>query len=324
VEFTDELSEKYETLKTEVLQSGAVESMTRSNSSITRINSNNFLGWPGKPEEHKVIFTTVTSEYDYAKTMGIEILQGRDFSEDFKSDTAGIVINKAALELMQLEDPLGTELDLWGEKRTLVGVIDNVLMGSLYEEVKPMFLILEDWGGVITLRLKQDQDIQTSLSTVKNIFEKVNPAYPFDYKFVDEEFEKKFTTIKLTRQLAIIFSVLAIIITGLGLFGLASYTAERRTKELGIRKVMGASVSNLMALMSKDFAILVVISFIISAPIAWVLLDKYLQRYTIRIGLEWWTFLVAGFIALSFALFIVSNQARKAALANPVDSLRNE
>jgi ABC-type antimicrobial peptide transport system permease subunit len=323
-DFTDELRENYETLKNEILQSGAVESMTRSNSAITQINSNNFLGWPGKPEDLRVIFTTITSEYDYTKTMGIEVLQGRDFSEDFKSDTAAIVINKAALDLMQLENPIGTELDLWGDKRTLVGVVDDVLMGSLYREVKPMFIILNDWGGVITLRLNKNNDYQSSLATVKEIFEEINPAYPFDYKFVDSEFEEKFTTIKLTRRLAIIFAVLAILITGLGLFGLASYTAEQRTKEIGIRKVMGATVPNLVSLMSRDFSILVVVSFLLSAPLAWVLLDKYLEKYPIRIDMQWWIFPITGLVALLFALFIVSNQARKAAQANPVDSLRNE
>lgn len=324
VDFTDELRNNYESLKNEILQSGAVESMTRSNSSITQINSNNFLGWPGKPEELRVIFTTITSEYDYTKTMGIEVLQGRDFSEDFKSDTAAIVINKAALDLMQLEDPLGTELDLWGDKRTLIGVVDDVLMGDLYREVKPMFVILNDWGGVITLRLAENQDYQSSLAMIEDIFERINPAYPFDYQFVDAEFEKKFTTIKLTRRLAIIFAVLAILITGLGLFGLASYTAEQRTKEIGIRKVMGATVPNLVSLMSRDFTVLVVVSFILSAPLAWVLLDKYLEKYPIRVDMEWWIFPITGLVALLFALFIVSNQARKAALANPVDSLRNE
>ena len=234
IDFTDELRNNYEALKNEILASGAVESMTRSNSAITQINSNNFLGWPGKPEDLRVIFTTITSEYDYTKTMDIEILEGRDFSQDFKSDTNAIIVNKAAIELMQLEDPIGTELDLWGDKRTLIGVVDNVLMGSLFREVKPMFIVLQDWGGYITLRLNPNQDYQASLATIKEIFERINPAYPFDYTFVDAEFEKKFTTIKLTRRLAIIFAILAILITGLGLFGLASYTAEQRTKEIGI------------------------------------------------------------------------------------------
>ena len=261
IEYTEDLANNYDALKTELIQSGAVEAVTRSNSPITSIHSNNFLGWPGKPEELRVIFTTIATEYDYAKTMGIEILQGREFSPDYKSDTSAIIINKAALELMDLEDPLGTELDLWGDKRTLIGVVDDVLMGSPYLAVKPMFMILnENWIGYITVRLSASNDIQGNLATVKDIFEKHNPAYPFDYAFADEEYQEKFTTINMTSRLATIFSFLAIVITGLGLFGLASYTAEQRTKEIGIRKVLGATVASLVSLMSKDFSRLVVIA----------------------------------------------------------------
>lgn len=149
VELNDELDNNYEVIKNELLQTGVVEATTISNSPITRINSNNFLGWPGKPEEKRVIFTTITCAYDYTKTMGINVLEGRDFSEDFVSDSSAIIVNKAAMELMQLDDPIGTELDLWEKKRTLIGIVDDVLMGSPYQEVKPLFMILEDWNGEI-------------------------------------------------------------------------------------------------------------------------------------------------------------------------------
>ncbi|MDN5200640.1 ABC transporter permease [Fulvivirgaceae bacterium BMA10] len=322
---TDDIEKNYDVLKLELLGSGAVEAVTRSNSSITTINSNNFVGWPGKPEDLRVIFTTIATEYDYAKTMGIRVLEGRDFSEDFKNDTSAIIINKAALKLMDLEDPIGTELDLWGEKRTLIGVVDDVLMGSPYQAVKPMFMIMDpDWISVITVRLKKGQDLQASINTVKGLFEKYNPAYPFDYSFVDVAFQKKFTTINMTQELATLFSILAIVITGLGLFGLASYTAEQRTKEIGIRKVLGASVSSLITLMSKDFSRLVILSFIVSAPLGWWLLNKYLERYPIRVNIDWWIFPVIGIVVLLFALVIVTNQAGRAARANPANSLRNE
>ena len=325
IDYTDDLEKNYDALKHELLQSGAVESVTRSNSAITNINSNNFVGWPGKPEDLRVIFTTIATEYDYTKTMGIRVLEGRDFSDDFKSDTAAMIINKAALELMDLDDPIGTELDLWGQKRTLIGVVDNVIMGSPYRAVKPMFMIIDrDWISVVTVRLSKSNDLQATLGTVKSIFEKYNSAYPFDYTFTDVEFQKKFTTINMTRQLASIFSILAIVITGLGLFGLASYTAEQRTKEIGIRKVLGASIGSLITLISKDFSRLVILAFIISAPLAWWLLDKYLDRYPIRIQIDWRIFPLVGVVALGFALIIVSNQAFRAAQANPVNSLRNE
>ncbi len=325
VTYNNEVSKNYKPIKLDLLSTGVVEAVTKSNSSITDINSNNFLGWPGKPEELRVIFTTIATEYDYAKTMGIKIIEGREFSEDFKSDTASILVNKAGLALMNLKDPIGTELDLWGGKRKLIGILDDVLMGDPFEPVKPMFAILDPgWIDVVTIRLKKTNDLQGSLDRVKTVFEKHAPAYPFEYKFSDVEFQKKFTHINLTSSIASLFSSLAILITGLGLFGLASYTAEQRTKEIGIRKVLGATVSSLVGLMSKDFSRLVLISFALSAPLAWWLLTWYLERYTIRTTIGWWVFPVTGAIALIFALAIVSTQALRAAHANPANSLRSE
>lgn len=325
ISYTNEVEKSYRPIKLELLASGVVESVTKSNSSITNINSNNFLGWPGKPEDLRVIFTTIATEYDYAKTMGIKILEGRDFSEDFKTDTAAILINKAALALMNLEDPIGTELDLWGGKRKLIGVLDDVLMGSPYQPVKPLFVILDpDWIDAVTVRLKKTEDLPAAINTVKAVFEKYAPAYPFEYTFADVEFQKKFTTLNLVSTLSRLFAALTIIITGLGLFGLASFTAEQRTKEIGIRKVLGASVSSLVGMMSKDFSILVIISFLFSSPFAWWALNKYLERYPIRVDIAWWIFPVTGLIALAFAIAIVSTQALRAARSNPVTSLRSE
>jgi len=326
VAYNNEVSKNYKPIKFELLETGVVEAVTKSNSAITDINSNNFLGWPGKPEELRVIFTTIATEYDYAKTMGIKILEGREFSEDFKSDTSSIIINKAGLDLMNLKEPIiGTELDLWGGKRKLIGVTENVLMGSPYDPVKPMFIVLDpEWIDVVTVRLKKTKDLQASIATVQKIFEKHAPAYPFEYRFADVEFQKKFTTINLTSQLASLFATLTIIITGLGLFGLAAFTAEQRTKEIGIRKVLGATVPSLVRLISKDFSFLVIISFLISSPVAWWLLTKYLERYTIRTTIAWWVFPVTGLVALIFAIVIVSTQALRASHANPATSLRNE
>ncbi len=324
VQRTDAIDDNYDVLKNELIQSGAVENMTRSNGKITQINSNNFLGWPGKPEDLRVMFVTIVTEYDYAETMGVKMLQGRDFMKEFASDSDAIVINKAALDLMGLEDPIGTNLDLWGEKAKIIGVMDNVLMGSPYEPVRPSFMIMDDWGGYVSLRLKKGADLQTSLATVEEIFNKHNPAYPFEYKFADVEFQDKFSIINLTQKLSGLFSILAIFITGMGLFGLASFMAEQRTKEIGIRKVLGASITHLIGLISKDFSILVFISFLITAPLTYFLLDEYLERYTIRVDIAWWVFPLVGLVALGFALAIVANQAGRAARMNPVKSLRQE
>jgi len=187
-----------------------------------------------------------------------------------------------------------------------------------------MFMVLDDWDGSVTLRLQSTRDMQATLAGIQEVFEQYNPAYPFEYEFADVAFERKYTTINLTRKLSMIFALLTIFITGLGLFGLASYTAQQRIKEIGIRKVLGASVTNLVGLMSIDFAKLVLMSFLISAPIAYWLLDSYLQRYSVRTSLDWWIFLLTGLIALIFAIVVVVNQARRAALANPASSIRVE
>jgi ABC-type antimicrobial peptide transport system permease subunit len=326
IDYTDEIGKNFKPIKLELLQTGVVKSVTKSNSPITEIWSNNFLGWPGKPETEKVIFSTVATEYDYTKTMGIKILEGRDFSEDFKSDSLAIMINKTGMDLMHLKDPIGTKLDLWGKKLELIGVVDNVLMGNPFQPIKPMFIVLNpDWAGAVTVRLEKTKDLAASIKKVEAVFKKYSPAYPFQYQFADEQFAKKFSDINMQSRLASLFALLAIIITGLGLFGLDAFTAEQRTKEIGIRKVMGASVPSLVGLISKDFSILVIIAFIISSPVAWwVLNNLVLDKYKYRIEIQWWIFPVTGLIALTFALIIVSAQALRAAHANPATSLRND
>jgi ABC-type antimicrobial peptide transport system permease subunit len=325
VDYTTDIGKNYKTIKQELLQSGAVKAVTKSNSPITQIYSNNFLNWPGEAPDRRVIFATIATEYDYVKTMGIKLLEGRDFSEDFKSDTAAILVNKAAMDIMQLKDPIGTKLDLWEKKMELIGIVDNVLMGSPDRQIGPMFIVLQpDWISAVSIRLDETKDIKESLARVEAIFKKYNPAYPFEYTFVDVEFQKKFTNINMISRLASLFASLAIIITGLGLFGLAAFTAEQRTKEIGIRKVLGASVSSLVGLMSRDFSRLVIVAFVVSAPLAWWLLNSYLERYQYRIEIPWWVFPFTGVMALIFALLIVSTQAMRAARSNPVNSLRNE
>lgn len=326
VDYTEEIGKNFRPIKLELLQTGVVKAVTKSNSPITEIWSNNFLGWPGKPESQKVIFSTIATEYDYTKTMGIKILEGRDFSEDFKSDTLAIMVNKAAMDLMQLKNPIGEKLDLWEKKRELIGIVDDVLMGSPFQPVKPMFIVLDPgWASAVTIRLEKTKDISAALKKIEAVFKKYSPAYPFEYEFADAEFAKKFTDINMTSRLASLFALLAIVITGLGLFGLAAFAAEQRTKEIGIRKVMGASVSSLVGLMSKDFSRLVIIAFVLSSPIAWWLLNHFiLSQYKYRIEIAWWVFPITGLIALIFALAIVSTQALRAAHANPAVSLRND
>jgi ABC-type antimicrobial peptide transport system permease subunit len=198
-------------------------------------------------------------------------------------------------------------------------------MDSPYTPVESMVLIFSPgWSSTITLRLNQTSDIKGAIAKVEQVFKKHNPNYPFEYRFVDADFEKKFATINLISRLAGIFAGLAIVITCLGLLGLAAFTAEQRKKEVGIRKVLGATVTSIVMLISKDFSKLVLFAFLISAPLAWWFLNGFLERYPYRVEVSWWVLVAAGGIAFVLALIIVSTQALRAAVSNPVNSLRNE
>ncbi|WP_333819142.1 ABC transporter permease [Ohtaekwangia sp.] len=325
IESTADLDKNYRSLKGELLSTGLATSVTKSQSPITSIWSNNFVDWPGKPADQRVLFSTMRTEYDYTKTMGMKLLEGRDFSEDFKSDTAAVLVNKAAIDVMGLKEPIGTELTIWGQKYTLIGIVDDVLMGNVFREISPMFVVLRpDASNFVTVRLSKNKPIMEAMKEVEAIVKKYNPAYPFDYAFADVEFNKKFSTINLISDLSNVFAVLAIFVTCLGLFGLAAFTAEQRTKEIGIRKVLGASMGGIVVLISKDFSRLILIAFCIAAPLAWWFMDWFLQRYPYRISVPLWILPVAGIVALVFALLIVASQAIKAARANPARSLRSE
>jgi ABC-type antimicrobial peptide transport system permease subunit len=301
MELNDELKANYRVIKDELLKTGEVEAVTVSNSPITRIYNNSFMEWPGKPEDIMVAFAGITCDYDYTRTMGIKILEGRDFS-----------------------DPIGTELVTAGMRRKLIGIADNVLMESPIHDVRPLYMVMGELNGFLSLRIKETEDLQASLTTIEKVFNQYNSAYPFEYTFADIEFNEKFKTINMTQRLANLFTMLTIIITGLGLFGLAAYTTEQRTKEIGIRKVMGATVLGIITLISKDISRLVIIAFALSTPLAWWLLNSYLDRYPIRMDIPFWIFPLTGLIALIFALSIVISQALRAAHTNPAISLRDE
>lgn len=321
----DDIERNFETFRQELIQTGQVKSVTKSNSPITAIFATNRVEWEGMPQGPPVEFTTIATEYDYAKTMGIKMLDGRDFSRDFKTDSTAAVINQAALDLMGLENPLGSKVKMHGSELTIVGVMENVVMGSPYRPIDPLIMIFDPgWSSTVAVRLEATDDLPAAVAKVETVFKKIGPAYPFEYRFADVDFEKKFSTISLISRLATIFALLAILITCLGLFGLAAFTAEQRTKEIGIRKVMGATVTNLVLLITKDFSRLVILSFIISAPLAWWAMNNFLERYPYRIAIAWWILPLAGIVALALALLIVSTQALKAARNNPSRSLRSE
>jgi ABC-type antimicrobial peptide transport system permease subunit len=283
------------------------------------------LEWPGKDPGLKADFVHIATEYDYTQTLGIPLLQGRDFSRDFKSDSSAIVINEAAADLMGLQEPVGTQVKWNDATYTIIGVMQNVVMGDPYQPVGPLMMAFNPgYSSTITLRVNPEANLSEATATIERIFRKFNPAFPFEFRFADDEFNRKFSSLQLISQLAGWFSALAIVITCLGLFGLAAFTAEQRAKEVGIRKILGASVANVVMLISKDFSRLVIVALVLAFPLVWWASQRFLEGYAYRIETPWWVAPAVGLGTLVLALAVVSTQAWKAAVANPVDSLRSE
>lgn len=321
---------KFDLLRTELKGNGAIEEMSESSSPLTGIWSNNGgFNWKGKDPNLQAEFATVWVTHDFGKSVGWQFKEGRDFSREFTADSSNIVINAAAVKFMNIEKPIGTVVR-WGDDKggkdfTIVGVVEDMLVESPYEPVKQTIYLM-DYNNVNWMNFKLNPKVgaKESIGKIEAAFKKYIPSAPFDYKFVDEEFANKFESEERVGKLAGIFTGLAVFISCLGLFGLASFTAEQRTKEIGVRKVLGASVTNLWALLSKDFTGLVILSCLISIPLAYYFLNDWLLNYKYRTPFSWWIFAIAGASALGIALITVSFQAIKAALANPIKSLRTE
>ncbi len=256
--------------------------------------------------------------------MGIQIMEGRDFYSNIKTDSVSVLINQSFADIIGTKDIVGSTIDFQEQTFNVIGVVNDFVFNNIYEKSEPILIYPNNGGAYLNIRLKSDNDISKSLTSIKDVFAKNNPGYPFEYKFADEQFEKYFKTETLIGELVGVFAALAILISCLGLFGLAAYTAEQRTKEIGVRKVLGASVQNLVGLLSKDFLKLVVISCVIAFPLAWWVMQDWLQDYDYRISIGWWVFAQAGLGAILISLLTVSFQAIKAAIANPVKSLRTE
>jgi ABC-type antimicrobial peptide transport system permease subunit len=321
-DFNDELKTNYEALRQELISSGFVSSVCGTQAPITEIRMSNSVKW--RPQQQGGVIT-LSSDYDYLPTFGIKITQGRGFSRNFQSDSSAVLINETALKMMNFKEPIGEKI-VFGEKTYhVIGVIEDVIMGSPYEATEPAGVFFKHSTlNKVNIRFISGVPMQKALSSTARIFEKHSPSYPFNYQFVDEEYNQKFASEVRVGYLANAFAGLAIFISCLGLFGLAAYTAERRTKEIGIRKVLGATLTDIITLLSKEYVALVSISMLIAAPLAWYFLENWLQSYPYRIQISWWIFALAGLSALLIALLTVSFQALKAALANPVKSLRTE
>jgi putative ABC transport system permease protein len=323
---TPELAGHYDALRSDLLKTGAVENMAESSSRSTSVSSNQIgFDWKGKEPNSIPIFGTIAVTHDYGNTVGWTIQQGRDFSRSFATDSSGLLLNEAAAKFMGFKDPIGQIVKYNGKPLTVRGVVNNMVMESPYVPVQPtVFMLNYEWANNIIVKIKPGMPVRSALAKIEPVFKKISPENPFTYTFTDSEYAQKFNAEERIGNLATFFSVLAIVISSLGLFGLASFVAEQRTKEIGVRKVLGASVYNLWSMLSKDFVTLVIISCFIAIPVAWYFLNQWLQAYEYRTNISWWIFAVSGFGALAITLLTVSFQAIKAALANPVKSLRTE
>ena len=331
---TDDLRKHDEAIRTALLQSGAVTDMGESNSLPTEISSGNGgFYWKGVGPDNSYNFGTLEVNYDYGHTVGWQLVEGRDFSRNFPGDTAsvmgGLTVNESAVKQMGLKHPVGEVVNYKGTifanvPHVIVGVIKDMVMESPYDKPAPVMFFCGGGVGNMVMRINPAMPMREALAKIEPIFKKYNPGSPFDFKFIDDIYARKFAAEERIGHLAGFFAVLAVFISCLGLFGLASFMAEQRVKEIGVRKVLGATVFNLWTLLSKDFVVLVIFSCCISIPLAWYFLHAWLAKYNYRTAISWWIFAATGGGALFITLLTVSFQSIKAAIANPAKSLGTE
>ena len=325
---TGDTYKNYELIKQGLLNSGSAIAVTKSMNPITQRYSDSWgFSWPGSTkDDSKLDFVRMSTDADFTKAMGITLLQGRDIDiRNYPADSNAVLLNETAVKKMRLKDPLGTLIRSDDEKWTVVGIVKDFIIESPYEPINPMMINGPSSGfNVMHYKLNPARPVAEDLNRAEQVFKEFNPQYPFEYHFADEEYEKKFEDSKQTGTLAALFAGLTVFISCLGLFGLAMFMASTRMREIGVRKVLGASVVSITALLSKDFLTLVVIAFFIAIPVSWYAMNEWLHHYAYNIGIEWWIFALAGILSVSIALATVSFQAIRSAIANPVKSLRTE
>ena len=327
-----QLGKNYLTFKDELLKQPGILNVTSAQSSPLEVGSSTQgVRWPGKDTTKLILFSNNPITYDYVRTMGIELKGGRDFDPSYSLDTMNYLVNESAARKIGYNDPVGKELTMWGDKGMIIGLMKDFHHNSLKVPIEPLILRLFKpswtaesgfWGNVI-VRTEKGKTKQ-AIASMESTFKKFNPGFPFKYYFTDDEMMQNYKSELTTSKLSRYFAFLAIFISCLGLFGLVMFTAEQKTKEIGIRKVLGASVGGIIGMLSKDFLKLVLIAAAIAFPVAWWINYKWLQDFEYRINIGWWIFIVAGVAAILIALLTISFQSIKAALANPVKSLRTE
>ncbi len=306
---------------------GVINASLTFNNMVGRNFGNSGISWDGKDPNSDVYFEGFGIGYDFIETMGMQMQNGRSFSRSYGADSSKIILNEAAINVMHLKDPVGKTIHLFNYPLQIIGVVKDFHFESLHTAVKPSYMLLQregtnPWFKIMT-RIKADHQQQT-IAAIQHLYETYNPGFPFTFNFLDEAYQKQYDSEVRVSVLSKYFAGLAIIISCLGLFGLATFTAQKRRKEIGIRKVIGASVSNITAMLSKDFLLLVFISLIIAFPVSWWLMNNWLQGFAYRISITPFVFIVTGISVIVITLITISFQSIKAAIANPVKSLRME
>jgi putative ABC transport system permease protein len=315
----------YEALRTELLQKGLAANIGTSNMRPTAFFNGNSLDWAGRrADQVNIAFNNVNIDADYGKTIGWTITRGRDMSRDFPTDSSAAILNEKSVQSIGFKDPIGKVVKLFGKPYTVIGVCANMVNNSPYDTANNAIFVGGGYTSKMIVRIKPGTDPHKSLAAMEPIFKKFDPSSPFIYNFVDEAYAEKFETELRIGNLAAVFTGLAIFISCLGLFGLAAFVAEQRTKEIGVRKVLGAGVVNLCGLLSKEFLKLTALSILFAVPLAWWGMGKWLEAYLYRAPLSWWIFAAAAAGLIGITLLTVSYQSIKAALMNPVKSLRSE
>jgi putative ABC transport system permease protein len=309
----------------EFLKVPGVSNVSRASMTFTMPNNRGTsVSWPGKPEGEEIFFSFITSDHDILQTMGIQLKEGRGFSKEIASDTTSFILNEEAVKRMGLKNPVGQQIESFSGKGTIIGVVKDFHFESLHNPISPVIINCKpEWTWLYYARLKGD-NIQQSIKGLESVYAKMAPGFIFDYNFQDKEYERLYKSESQTGALVNWFAFVAIFISCLGLLGLTAFTVERKTKEIGIRKVLGASVIDIVSMVSKNFLYPIALAIIIAIPVAFYLMNNWLQQYVYRIEISWWIFGAAAGMVLLVALLTISFQSIKAALVNPVKSLRTE
>lgn len=318
------LRNEYDAFKNDALQYPGIVSVSRADNSLVQVNNQNgSVSWSGKSDTESIFFRTVCVDYDFLETMGLEVIQGRSFKKEF-SDTNTFVISEKSAAIMGFTDPIGAEIVQWGTKGRIIGVVKDFHSRSMHEAIDPIvFMFRPQWTGRAFIKFERTKTPEV-LQRLEKIHTRYNPQYPFTYTFLDDDFEKLYNNERVISSLALSFTVMAIIISALGLLGLAAYTAENKRKEISIRKTMGASVGTIVTMMSTDFVKLSILAALIGCPVAWYLMTKFLEGYAYHTDLGWGLFILTALCVLMVSLITVIFQVLRAAVANPIDALRNE